>query len=158
MFVAALRHVGSRRVAVPNRSAQHPPYARPSRQVEKHQRIARTQPRLERPRIIAVHHPSLALDKPIDRSRPFRFRRFDPARLPIQRVEVDDLKPEQFAELSSEGRLARAARSDNKDLLHYIYLGRRTVAFSCGARSAFKLNQKRLLENMLSRPSAARRC
>ena len=126
MFVAALRHIGSRRIAVANRSAQYPPYAGQSWQVEKHQRIARTQPCLEGPRIIAVHHPSLVLDKRLNHSRPFRFRRFDPARLPVPYIQVDDLKPEQFAELSRKGRLARPARPDNKDLLHYIYLGRRT--------------------------------
>ena len=33
-----------------------------------------------------------------------------------------------------------------------------TPAFSCGARSAFKLKERSYLRNMLSRPSAARLC
>ena len=113
MFRAAVCHVGPRSVVIDYQPLDHTPKTDAPRQVEKHHSIACLESPRERTGIVTVNDPRVALEHAVDRCSPLIFGRLDPARSPVERIEMNDFYTENLSQLPREGRLTKDRLADS---------------------------------------------
>ena len=108
---AVRRHLRARCAVEP--PFHDPPHAHERREVQEDDRVRGVEPDVRRdPAFLqAVGDPGLALHLPALQRFPLGIRRRDPARLPIQPVEMDDREVEGLRKLASQPGLARSPPS-----------------------------------------------
>src|SRR5439155_7660490 len=99
-----------------------PPEGRRQRRIEPDDFVGLFEDRRSEPRpVVAVDDPAVAATerRPYPRAQLFD-RRLDPARLPVERIELDVWDAEPLRQRAREGGLPRPGAADHRDLLRAL--------------------------------------
>src|SRR5690606_7510232 len=112
LFRTARSHIRADSAEVDRRPLYYSPQTDQPMAIQKNHRIASEQTLRQCAGVIAIHHPCIAIEEWFDSRGPFRFRWLNPAWLPVQRVQMNDIDAKQGTEAPGKCTLASAAGTD----------------------------------------------
>lgn len=111
----SLIHIGAAATGVTDTATDHAPQTEPARQIEEDHGIAVLQTMIERPPVVAIHDPGLAIPLAFNNADPFLARHPFPSRQPEETVEMNNGKVEDLSQSHGHGRLSGAGGTDDQD-------------------------------------------
>src|SRR6266542_792115 len=115
------RRVGADSSHVAQPAPQHTPEADEAGKIQKDNRVTRFQTEVERPSVVAIHDPGVALDELSNFRPPLFWRRRLPPGPPVERVEVDQGKPGALGKPSRHRGLPGSTGTDYQNAAQYIF-------------------------------------